>query len=612
MKKTIRFLSLILAVILCLGLASSVGMASGEYGEDAPPQEIAEAPAEEPAEEIAEEPAEEPEEEPAEAPEQPAEDGFSYYFDDSAGEYVSAEPWAWAEKSWYEMSGGKAELRVMNDGSRADITYQWYRVEEDGPRMPMTGAPLLDGEPAAASPQGTRPESPVESQRTETPIAGATGAVYSAGEAGLYSCVVTGQMKPGVEDPAGVDSVTVEFYVMNEPGVEMPDSVQFYAKGNEPGNPSARVEAELGESLTLETEMSTQPNAVVSNVRYRWYQVVDSDGYSDLQEIPGAEGSRYTIGAVKGSGTYTAVAEYEYTYTDPDTKEAVSGRFAADADFYVHVESGLTIGLDAEELRKDPNVVAVREYRVEGRLVSCDILALPDKPLTVTAIAEANDEVSVSGTWSGPEDRQPQQGLVLKTDSKTGRELYFTAKDSLGNVEQFSLNVIVQNHFSAAPAGAEPGRHEVNISAAPGGVYKLKAEVTADDPAGVTYEWTRMGKSAWSGLTTRSYRETADGMSVSVSGPGDELTVSFPTESVTYRCLVDDGLGSRRYVYFHLNLNGDTYGTTGRMDPPDEDIDHDGRLTANDAAAYLSAAEPGSALSAVIALRKLTGLIPIG
>ena len=78
-----KLLSLLLALVLCLGLLSLGAGASEEPGEqftEISAEELTEAPAEEPAEESGEGPAEEPAEEPAEAPaeepaEAPAEDG---------------------------------------------------------------------------------------------------------------------------------------------------------------------------------------------------------------------------------------------------------------------------------------------------------------------------------------------------------------------------------------------------------------------------------------------------------------------------------------------------------------------------------------------------------
>ncbi len=290
--------------------------------------------------------------------------------------------------------------------------------------------------------------------------------------------------------------------------------------------------------------------------------------------------------------------------------------------YVVYLENG---GLDLES-PDDITTVAKVEY--DGVLY-CDIVYDAGKPLTLKAIMDNGEETDgiwnysrdyrydpeqegpgMEGPgWDGPgmerperSDRGSVQGDTVTIDSLSYPMFFnYSFIDSCGNGRGICVAAAVENHFSARIAGEEDGCREVNIAANADGTYTLKADASMDDDSKADYRWYMyvpdrdpliMGRSAGEG---REWR---------LPSPRDELTVACPAETVTYYCEISDGYGSEAALYFHINLNGDLYGTSGPIyDEPQPPV---GKTAVYDAAALLQT--PDKVFEAVDILQKLVGL----
>lgn len=575
-KKGMFWISVLLVLVLCIG---SLGIGAAATEEPAAASE-----------ESAQEAEALQEESVTDAETEPETDGYAYYTDTS-GNTVAAEAWASGESSYYYLrADDTAVLRVLTDASREDVTAKWYYTwNVDGGEDRMDDSLLDAGDVYSVKDPWGGPSGMTRTINYKR-IIGAEGLTFEAAYGGAYLCVVTGTARADIPTPMGADSVSVTFSVYKSGGGELGPIAWLESES---------VKTELGQSAALTVSLVPRDGCTVSNVVYSWYRV-DRETWESTQ-IPGADGPELVIDSVTADdcGQYRVSAEFEYTYSDP-TGTAHSGNSGTAVYPSLMVENLRGAELDTDVL---DSAVTVTRYEYPKRYgnytVYYDLLVPKGEPVTLKAIVEADDAETVSTQWSWWGDQVwNTSDLAELTVAAVNGSMYYNldAIDALGDARSLRVHVSPDLHFTAKPAGAPDGVSEVNIAASPDGSFTLKVDASSDDMSAFEFTWFKLGMpgGSWQRLAT--------------DRRADELTVVEPGSTATYLCRVTDGYGNLKRVYFHVNLNGDLYGTTGRVDPDPMDIDDDGEVTAADAAAVLT----GPVRDPETAIRLLKTLVGLG
>ena len=440
----------------------------------------------------------------------------------------------------------------------------------------------------------------------------------------------------------------------NEKGVELTvenvTSTRWYnfevSNGNDWADTSCRVEVKSDLKIDLR-------HSAMRVVEYEYFRESDKSYYAsyvlnagdpaaltaivsgaDSNEITGYWQSSDDREEKEGTAAEKIGADgAEWTYEVSTAKTgalifSVTDPYGNTRNAYVRIRVENHLGVDKIN---QTGGVTLYEYDLRNGDHTMKLVVDPGAPLKLEAIVKADDTEGVTFEWTdygnrnewdgpGPDDGQGAAagGKDFTLDSADARrEVSLLIQDAYGNAVRAHINVCLENGFTAVPEGAAEGRQEVNIPAEVGGTCRLKVNVTAKDDSALTYVWSYFDAD---GSSCGLYDESGAGYNDGPVGPGwddddeeeteespfrkaDELIVEHLPASVTYCCAVSDGYGNEEYVYFHLNIGGNLYGTSGRMDILDANGDN--VVDSSDASEYIKSEE---VFDAVLTLQQITGI----
>ena len=509
MKNTTRWLSLVLALIMCASLVSLTGLASEEVEEAAPIEDAA-----------------------------PAEDGYAYYHDDEQDEDIVVEAWVYAEESVVWIGDEPVTLRVITDNSRTDISYEWFLTE------------------------GWRGEQAVE---------GADQATYTVkpfeGEYREYICRVTGTAKNGDGE---TDSVEVRFYTYSGDKVRR-EPVSIHPKGND-GWYSAEIIAAYGESVTLEVETVCDEDVTITDVQYHWRRIAGPES-EDEDALDTDEPKWTLGQVTESADYYVdAEFEYTYEDPDTGDTTTGSAygwsMFSVMIDSGLEAKLDLSVLGDALSVTEK---VYTREDGMSWEVGNSyyDIFIERNTPLTLKAIIPNGIETKEAYwySWGEPNEwGKPEINLEDGTQCSVtpGAYLYerFAVTDLYGNECRITVAIRIENHFSAWPDGAAENEREITLIADPNGELALKVNTAGDDLNGLTYSWYRIESEemrTW--LVEYVWLDDPWSDGPRELSPQDTLIVAYPAENAEYACTVTDRCGNEETVVFRIlvaeDLDGD-------------------------------------------------------
>ncbi|MBQ6348862.1 MAG: leucine-rich repeat protein [Clostridia bacterium] len=232
-----------------------------------------------------------------------------------------------------------------------------------------------------------------------------------------------------------------------------------------------------------------------------------------------AEGTEATVTRALSDGELHTT-NYRCVITDKYGNEA-------DAEFYVSVDSGMSVEWDWEK------IVTKAPYGSEATLAVQD----PGEGVSLTwySYTDETGRVRIEG----------ETGTSLTVSDVTGRKRYeFVAADRYWNSTSNALDVTVENHLTAEAVG------DSDVSVAPNGRATLAVNASSDDNSH-TYRWSKEvfaeyegGGSGWQ----RIYFDDANGAT---------LTTDEITENIYYYCEVRDSYGTSVEVDFYVRVNNE-------------------------------------------------------
>lgn len=327
---------------------------------------------------------------------------------------------------------------------------------------------------------------------TDVPIEGATSSSYTIPSVAYketeYVCIVRDQYNNEVRTYFDITPVI--------------NNLKAHPEGAEEDQHSIDINAGLNAPLTLKVIATADDT---SQLTYKWY----SNYGSDL--ISGANSDTYTIPKATDNDTILVIVRDQY-------------------ENEVYVNFNISVY----------NLVNAYPEGAEEGSNEVEIVAEPNKPLTLKAIVEASDPSVLNITWN-EYDEYGGYRTVQESSSPTytipsvNREGRYTCTiiDPDRDIRELTFNIRAENDLRVYPAGSQDS-NSIRIPAAPDTEVTLKVTAKAKDTSGLNYTW---------------FTEEDPDFALMY---GNDFTVTVGEEEVTYYCVVTDQYGSADRAYFTI------------------------------------------------------------
>ncbi|MBR5677154.1 MAG: hypothetical protein IKX20_03350, partial [Paludibacteraceae bacterium] len=361
--------------------------------------------------------------------------------------------------------------------------------------------------------------------------------VENATTASLVTDSITGytQYSCRVADKYGSDQ-WVYFYI------NVNNSFKAWATASAEESSSYYFSVDPYEEALLSVSVSAEDT---DGITYKWFREerywVD-DGYWHTYniELDDAASASITTEMIASSATYYCKARDKYNNTQT-------------VWFYITVDNGFSAWATPSEDRNSSYSLSVRPKTVSE--LSVTIAAADTSNASYQWYRNCYNEEYGYKVYMAVDGAT---GSTFTTDPATDNEQYYCyVQDGYGNSTKVYYYVYVENDFAAWATDSSEHSGSYSYMADPNTTVSLSVTATAFEIDRISYQWYRVCYEEGQGSRT----EKLDGAT------GTKYTTENLTEFSSYYCVVNDGYGSSREIWFSIFMsNNFSAWVTGSME----------------------------------------------